>query len=154
MNIEKKIIDAANEQIGKDFKGFEFTPNLQIDNLADAVTCLIKDKIFEVPNKQISDFMTARFFGGNDTLPIPANFEENNNDLFENYDKQPQELKIICDKWLEILENEGLSYEQVALFLKEVQAVGYTFEYDLSSEPFNLRLMTEKEKEIVQIFTK
>jgi len=59
-------------------------------------------------------------------------------DLFEDYKKQPKNLKVICNKWLEV---EELDYIQCEEFLKEVQAIGYTFNYELGSEPFNLRLI-------------
>ena len=56
------------------------------------------------------------------------------NDLFEHYTEQPPELKAICDKYAE----EDYTYENCAEFLKEVNAIGYTFEYGLCAEPFNL----------------
>lgn len=59
-------------------------------------------------------------------------------DLFEFYEDQPQELKIICDSWQDRIE-DGLSYEQCKEFLNEVEAIGYTFSYYLDAEPYNLR---------------
>lgn len=59
-------------------------------------------------------------------------------DLFEYYNEQPQELKDICDKWQEKSVN-GLDYNDCEAFLKEVEAIGYTFDYYLDAEPYNLR---------------
>ncbi|WNH10081.1 hypothetical protein [Thalassobellus suaedae] len=61
-------------------------------------------------------------------------------DLFEYYQDQPENLKKICDKWSEKI-NEGLTYKDCELFLNEVENIGYTFDYELSAEPFNLRIM-------------
>jgi len=58
--------------------------------------------------------------------------------LFENYEKQPPELAKICDKYADIDADQGLNYEDVANFLEEVEAIGYTFESYLDAVPFNL----------------
>ena len=55
-------------------------------------------------------------------------------DLFENYEQQPENLKEICDRYAK-MDNCYIICEQ---FLKEVEAIGYTFEYGLDSQPFNL----------------
>jgi hypothetical protein len=60
-------------------------------------------------------------------------------DLFENYKKQPKKLQEICDKWFVLDAMQGLNYKECDYFKKEVEAIGYTFDYELSSEPFNLR---------------
>ena len=59
-------------------------------------------------------------------------------DLFEHYKKMPKNLAKICDKWGEIQESNGLDYKDCANFLKEVESIGYTFEYGLDAEPLNL----------------
>lgn len=59
-------------------------------------------------------------------------------DLFEHYQDQPEELKHILINWDEKI-NNGLDYIQCEELLKDVEAVGYTFDYELSAEPFNLR---------------
>jgi hypothetical protein len=59
-------------------------------------------------------------------------------DLFENYIEQPPELSKICEKWGHKIE-KGLSYKQIRKFLDEVEAIGYTFDYYLDAEPYNLR---------------
>ena len=57
-------------------------------------------------------------------------------DLFEHYTEQPPELRKIYDKYTENWDN---TYDNCAKFLKEVEAIGYTFDYYLDAEPYNLR---------------
>ena len=45
-------------------------------------------------------------------------------------------MRDILSKYFEI---DGLEYKQCEAFLKEVQALGYTFEYGLDAEPYGLR---------------
>ena len=59
-------------------------------------------------------------------------------DLFEYYENQEPKLKVICDKWADKKAEEGLSYADCAEFQKEVEAIGYTFEYGLDAEPLGL----------------
>lgn len=61
--------------------------------------------------------------------------------LFENYEKQSPELAKIVNKWTDKMINKGLTYKNCGEFLKEVQKIGYTFQYDLVAEPFNLKKM-------------
>jgi len=64
-------------------------------------------------------------------------------DLFEHPEKLPLEVYYICDKWAELGE---LDYEDCDVFLKEVEAFGYTFDYYLTAEPYNLRPIKEAEQ--------
>jgi len=59
--------------------------------------------------------------------------------LFEHYDQQSKSLKIICDNYLKKFESNGLTYSECSEFLNEVENIGYTFDYGLDAEPFNLR---------------
>lgn len=65
-------------------------------------------------------------------------YNEDEVDLFEYYEELPQEMKDVLSKYFE--ESE-LDYIQCEAFLKEVQALGYTFEYGLDAEPYGLRKM-------------
>ena len=60
-------------------------------------------------------------------------------DLFDYYMEMPKKLFIICDKWQIKQEHYGLNYKDCDNFLKEVETIGYTFEYGLNAEPFNLK---------------
>lgn len=56
--------------------------------------------------------------------------------LFEDYENQPIELQLICNKYNN---EDSLSYIETAKFLKEVNNIGYTFDYGLDSIPYGLR---------------
>jgi len=58
-------------------------------------------------------------------------------DFLEHYELQSPELIVIWSKWEDQL-NDGLDYVECKALLKEVQAVGYTFDYYLQAEPFEL----------------
>ncbi|UCA58527.1 hypothetical protein KB553_15915 [Chryseobacterium rhizoplanae] len=60
-------------------------------------------------------------------------------DLFEDYHLLPEELKAVCDKWQEKSAYWGLDYNDCEIFQKECEAIGYTFDYGLDAEPFDLR---------------
>jgi hypothetical protein len=58
-------------------------------------------------------------------------------DLFEFYDEQPKELADLCEPWF-VKYEDGLSYHQCAEWLKEVNAIGFTFHYYRDADPTNL----------------
>ena len=60
-------------------------------------------------------------------------------DLFENYEKQPKELSEIVDFYMNKFEEGDYDYQDSQNFLKEVEAIGYTFDYGLDNEPYGLR---------------
>jgi len=64
-------------------------------------------------------------------------------DLFEHYSEQPPELMAICERWGD-KSLDGLTYKDCANFLSEVEAVGFTFDYYLDAEPFDLKPITKK----------
>jgi len=55
-------------------------------------------------------------------------------DLFEFYEEQPQEVKEILSRY----ESEEQDYRNCENLLSELETVGYTFEYGLDAQPFNL----------------
>lgn len=59
-------------------------------------------------------------------------------DLFEHPEKMPKKLSKIFDRYWEKFE-DMMDYKDTADMLKEVEAVGYTFDYYLDNEPFCLR---------------
>lgn len=60
-------------------------------------------------------------------------------DLFENDHQLPKELQAVLDKWQQKEANVGLDYKDCKAFQEECEAVGYTFDYQLDAQPFNLR---------------
>ncbi|MDV3928783.1 hypothetical protein CMT52_20775 [Elizabethkingia anophelis] len=69
-------------------------------------------------------------------------------DLFENYELIPEELKAVCDKWQQKAMYEGLDYNDCAIFQEECEAIGYTFDYGLDADPFDLRAIDPKEQKL------
>ncbi|MDA8646111.1 hypothetical protein N9L75_03560 [Porticoccaceae bacterium] len=61
-------------------------------------------------------------------------------DLFEEYESQPPDLKVLCDKYLDLLDRgDSCLYAICKEFLAAIKPLGYTFEYGLDGEPFNLK---------------
>lgn len=64
-------------------------------------------------------------------------------ELFEQIDTLPKQVKSIVEKY-EVLYMEGsMNYEKTGEYLKELEEVGYTFDYGLDNEPYDLRPLTE-----------
>ncbi len=60
-------------------------------------------------------------------------------DLFENYHQLSKELQAVLDKWQQKEASTGLDYKDCKAFQEECEAVGYTFDYQLDGQPFDLR---------------
>jgi hypothetical protein len=61
--------------------------------------------------------------------------DEEGVDLFEDYEDQPEEVRNILAKY----EAEENDYAVLDEMLAELEEIGYTFEYDLGGEPYDLR---------------
>ena len=87
--------------------------------------------------------------GKRDTQP-PLPFNNGgmvSEDLFENYNKQPKKLAEIVDFYMAKYDEGEMDYQDTKNFLKEVEAIGYTFDYGLDNEPYGLRPIGTKLKE-------
>ena len=62
-------------------------------------------------------------------------------DLFEHYEKLPTKSKIIVDYYMQKYEDGDYDYSDSKKFLEEMEKTGYTFEYGLDNEPYDLRKM-------------
>lgn len=58
------------------------------------------------------------------------------NDLFETPELMPENVAKIVEKYGH---GNGLSYDECAELVKELNAIGYTCDYGLDAEPFDLR---------------
>ena len=58
-------------------------------------------------------------------------------DLFQHHEEMPKPLYDICIKWEEKFASDGLNYKDCNEWLKEVNAIGYTFDYGLDAEPYD-----------------
>lgn len=65
-------------------------------------------------------------------------------DLFEDYENTPKNVQKILDKYKDAFEDGD--YEGLAAALKEMNKIGYTFEYYLDGQAYDLRKIGEKGK--------
>ena len=63
-------------------------------------------------------------------------------DLFEDYEDQPEEVSEL----LSTLEVEDYNYDSLNDLLSEMKKIGYTFEFGLDAEPYDLRKIGQKGK--------
>lgn len=63
-------------------------------------------------------------------------------DLFEDYEDQPKEVKAILANY----EMEDNDYETLQNLKAELESIGYTFDFGLDAEPYDLRKIGEKGK--------
>jgi len=63
-------------------------------------------------------------------------------DLFEDYEDQPEEVSEL----LSTLEVEDYNYDSLNDLLAEMKKIGYTFEFGLDAEPYDLRKIGQKGK--------
>ncbi len=61
-------------------------------------------------------------------------------DLFEKLELLPKEVLLILDKYSEYMYTD---YKHCAQMVKELERIGYTCDYYLDSEPFDLRKIGE-----------
>tara|TARA_R110000796_G_scaffold215321_1_gene331310 strand:+ start:257 stop:601 length:345 start_codon:yes stop_codon:yes gene_type:complete len=62
--------------------------------------------------------------------------EEETKDLFEFYEDQPKEVSSILEQFVDL---EAMTYEELSGLQKNLETIGYTFEYGLDAQPYNLR---------------
>ena len=62
-------------------------------------------------------------------------------DLFENYKILPQHIRDIMDFYMDKYDEGAYDYNDSKEFLEKMEKEGYTFEYGLDNEPYNLRKM-------------
>lgn len=72
-------------------------------------------------------------------------------DLSENYHLLPEELKSVLDKWKQKEVNVGLDYNDCKAFQEECEAVGYTFDYQLDAQPFDLRPVSSDNQQLSHV---
>lgn len=65
--------------------------------------------------------------------------DEKQEDLFEKYTELPTDLCAIIDRYA----YSDNTYETCTSMLSEVEELGYTFDYDLDAQPYNLRKIGE-----------
>ena len=58
--------------------------------------------------------------------------------FIENYEDRPKKLDLICNKYEEIAASEGLTYQDCANWKLEVSKIGYSLDYGLDADPYDL----------------
>jgi len=69
--------------------------------------------------------------------------------LFINYDKRTPELEKACKYHEEKASKMGLNYKDLEKWLKKIKKLGYTFDYGLDGEPYNL-MTIEKYNDLLE----
>lgn len=65
-------------------------------------------------------------------------------DYFENIDLLPSEVKVIVEEFIEVFaETSSHIYKLNEKYLNKLEVLGYTFEYGLDGDPYNLRPMVK-----------
>ncbi len=62
-------------------------------------------------------------------------------DYFEEYEKLPPEARVIVEKYADRFDSGNYDYNTSREFLQEIEKQGFTFDYGLDNEPYNLRKM-------------
>jgi hypothetical protein len=69
-------------------------------------------------------------------IGIEVGFISDDVDLFDHYSRIPKKIRYIIESYTDA---DSFSYDDCKAMLKELEENGYTFDYGLDSQPFNLR---------------
>jgi hypothetical protein len=69
-------------------------------------------------------------------------------DLFEHYERLPDNVQELYFSWGDRLA-DGAEYEDLKQMLSEFEELGYTFDYGLDAEPYDLRVIDNVKKAIM-----
>jgi hypothetical protein len=117
-------------------KESEFFTHFGLSYLPEYDHNLLEILSIKPENENDSEEETKPEINGNGFGILYSDFEEEEtNDLFNDWENLPEEVQAILDKYRD-WENDYRVCEEL---LKELKAVGYTFEYGLDAVPFNLR---------------
>jgi hypothetical protein len=86
--------------------------------------------------------MEAYFIQRGNSYKMANGGEVEGVDLFEDYDDQPEEVQAILANY----EMEDNDYETLQNLKAELESIGYTMEFGLDAEPYDLRKIGEKGK--------
>lgn len=95
---------------------------------------MLRQLIMTMPVEEIEDLLAER----RELASRNASFEPDEVDLFEHPELLPQRLQIVLSKI-----DSDMTYAQCEALLHRVERMGYTFEYGLDAQPFNLRPLND-----------
>jgi hypothetical protein len=90
------------------------------------------------------DASELKFFKDMDDFDMGGEVDEDEEDLFENYDKIPKNVQKVLDKYSDAFEDGD--YKGLEKANKELEKIGYTFEYGLDGQAYDLRKIGKKGK--------
>lgn len=70
---------------------------------------------------------------------------EGTTDLFETPELIPEKVQKVLEKWADRMSG-GLGYEGCADLRDELEAIGYTYDYGLDGDPYDLRPLPEAKR--------
>jgi len=73
-------------------------------------------------------------------IGIEVGFTNDDIDLFQHVDRLPKNIKYTIERYTD---SDSFSYDDCRAMLEDMENQGYTFEYGLDAEPFNLKRMQE-----------
>lgn len=79
-----------------------------------------------------------------DMMATGGAVDEEGVDLFEDYENIPTKVQKVLDKYAEGFEDG--SYDELEKALSKLNAIGYTFDYDLDGQAYDLRKIGQKGK--------
>jgi uncharacterized protein (UPF0254 family) len=93
-------------------------------------------KVFDEDGAEVDYMLEAKYEDGGDT--------DEGVDLFEDYDNIPEKVQKVLDKHSDAFENED--YKGLEKAKKDLEKIGYTFEYGLDGTAYDLRKIGQKGK--------
>jgi uncharacterized protein (UPF0254 family) len=93
-------------------------------------------KVFDEDGAEVDYMSEAKYEDGGDT--------DEGVDLFEDYDDIPENVQKVLDKHSDAFENED--YKGLEKAKKDLEKIGYTFEYGLDGTAYDLRKIGQKGK--------
>ncbi|WP_159479806.1 hypothetical protein [Chryseobacterium sp. 18068] len=126
-------------KLNKNGKGVELTTE-EINKIQENINKIVNEicNMYNITTENLTNQIQS--YKENNNLLIDESWALYKKiDLFENYEFVPEELSSIFNEFMDLESNEGLDYKDCEAFLQKCESLGYTFEYELDAEPFNLR---------------
>ena len=74
------------------------------------------------------------------SIGIEVGFTNDDIDLFQHVERLPKNIQYTIERYTN---SDSFSYDDCRAMLEDMESQGYTFEYGLDAEPYNLKRMQE-----------
>jgi hypothetical protein len=74
------------------------------------------------------------------SIGIEVGFTNDDIDLFQHIERLPKNIQYTIERYTD---SDSFSYDDCRAMLVDMESQGYTFEYGLDAEPYNLKRMQE-----------